>query len=140
MRKNEPVSNLMTRDPVTLHLGQKPSEMQTIFAANRFHHLPVVDGERLIGMLSTSDAVRFFTDAWGTNNRQLAETIDNDFNLEEIMVRSPIALSEDASLRDAVHLLSAGEYHALPVTDGDGNLKGIVTSTDLIRYLGDQLA
>ena len=140
MRKNEPVSQLMTRDPVTLHLGQKPSEMQTIFAANRFHHLPVVDGERLIGMLSTSDAVRFFTDAWGTNNRQLAETIDNDFNLEEIMVRSPIALSEDASLRDAVHLLSAGEYHALPVTDGDGNLKGIVTSTDLIRYLGDQLA
>lgn len=140
MRKNEPVSNLMTRDPVTLHLGQKPSEMQTIFAANRFHHLPVVDGERLIGMLSTSDAVRFFTDAWGTNNRQLAEAIDNDFNLEEIMVRSPITLSEDASIRDAVHLLSAGEYHALPVTDGDGNLKGIVTSTDLIRYLGDQLA
>ena len=140
MRKNEPVSHLMTRDPVTLHLGQKPSEMQTIFAANRFHHLPVVDGERLIGMLSTSDAVRFFTDAWGTNNRQLAEAIDNDFNLEEIMVRSPITLSEDASIRDAVHLLSAGEYHALPVTDGAGNLKGIVTSTDLIRYLGDQLA
>jgi CBS domain-containing protein len=140
MRKNEPVSHLMTRDPVTLHLGQKPSEMQTIFAASRFHHLPVVDGERLIGMLSTSDAVRFFTDAWGTNNRQLADAIDNDFNLEEIMVRSPITLSEDASIRDAVHLLSAGEYHALPVTDGDGNLKGIVTSTDLIRYLGDQLA
>jgi len=75
MRKNQPVSHLMTRDPVTLHLGQKPSEMQSIFAANRFHHL-----------------------------------------------------------------LSAGEYHALPVTDGDGKLKGIVTSTDLIRYLGDQLA
>jgi CBS domain-containing protein len=75
MRKNQPVSHLMTRDPVTLHLGQKPSEMQSIFAANRFHHLP-----------------------------------------------------------------AAGEYHALPVTDGDGNLKGIVTSTDLIRYLGEQLA
>jgi CBS domain-containing protein len=35
---------------------------------------------------------------------------------------------------------AAGEYHALPVTDGDGTLKGIVTSTDLIRYLGEQLA
>jgi CBS domain-containing protein len=38
------------------------------------------------------------------------------------------------------HLPVVGEYHALPVTDGDGNLKGIVTSTDLIRYLGEQLA
>jgi len=140
MRKNEPVSHLMTRDPITLHLGQKPSEMQAVFAANRFHHLPVVDGERLVGMLSTADAVRYFTDAWGSDGRQLAAAIDRDFNLEEIMVRSPTTLGEGASIREAVHLLSGGDFHAVPVTDEGGKLKGIVTSTDLIRYLGEQLA
>ncbi|MCA9647487.1 MAG: CBS domain-containing protein, partial [Myxococcales bacterium] len=42
------------------------------------------------------------------------------------------------SVRDAAGELAGGSFHALPVVDGENRLQGIVTSTDLVRYLLDQ--
>ena len=40
-------------------------------------------------------------------------------------------------IREAAKLLSSGKYHALPVMD-NGQLEGIVTSTDVINFLLEQ--
>ncbi|MHA1571775.1 MAG: CBS domain-containing protein, partial [Alphaproteobacteria bacterium] len=38
-------------------------------------------------------------------------------------------------IRSAAELLSDGTRHSLPVVNGDGELVGIVTTTDLVKYL-----
>ncbi|MCB9506771.1 MAG: CBS domain-containing protein [Myxococcales bacterium] len=140
MRKNEPVTHVMTRNPITVNLANKPSDVRRVFAENSFHHLPVVDGTKLVGMISSSDVLRFFADAWGTDARALDAAIDAQFTVEQWMAASPRKLAEHDTVRDAVRALSAGDIHAVPVQDAGGHLLGIVTSTDLLRYLLEQLS
>lgn len=52
------------------------------------------------------------------------------------IMRSPaIAISQDASLREAVGLLSSARVSGLPVVDAQGELVGMVTEHDVIRAL-----
>ena len=61
-------------------------------------------------------------------------TLDHTVTLEEVMKKDPVSVSAHGSVRDAAEMLANGEFHAVPVVDGK-RLVGIVTSTDLIRYL-----
>lgn len=53
------------------------------------------------------------------------------------MVHQPKSISPTTSIRDAAEILSKEEFHALPITQ-DGELLGIITTTDVIKYLLEQ--
>lgn len=53
------------------------------------------------------------------------------------MTKEVITVQKDDTILDAAVILSKNEFHALPVTD-NGKLVGIVTTTDLIKFLIDQ--
>jgi len=63
--------------------------------------------------------------------------LDERCTVEALMNKSVITISHDAMVRDAARALASGRIHSVPVVDGKGHLSGIVTSTDLIRYLLD---
>lgn len=127
-----PISRIMTTDPVTIGPDQPAHDARDIFDARDLNHLPVVEGKKLVGMLSASDMLKFFM-------------LDRDATaLDAIVVRQvmqpqPVVLPSDANLRDAANRLRSGGFHALPVVDSDRILVGIVTSSDLIEHLLRQL-
>src|SRR5437764_4424280 len=51
------VQSYMTPDPLTLGPDHSPSEAAGIMRERNFRHIPVVDGERLIGIVSIRDLV-----------------------------------------------------------------------------------
>ena len=51
MRKNDPVSHVMTKDPVVLEAGDSLSRARRLFEETGVHHLPVVRGGELAGIL-----------------------------------------------------------------------------------------
>ena len=55
MRHNEPVSHIMSSELLTVHGGQKVSEVYELLTENRIHHVPVVDGKKLVGLISSTD-------------------------------------------------------------------------------------
>jgi CBS domain-containing protein len=52
------VSDIMTAKVITVHPGQTVEECMTLMTEKRIRHLPVTDGERVIGMLSIGDLVK----------------------------------------------------------------------------------
>ncbi|NNE91604.1 MAG: CBS domain-containing protein [Verrucomicrobiales bacterium] len=135
MRKNESVTHIMTRDPITIHHGDSISKVREIFVNNDIHHLPVVSGRELVGMISWTDLMRVsFGDAFDQDDRSVDVTLDHTFTIEDLMQKEIRTLETDHTIRDAAVALSEAEFHALPVVQG-GNLEGIVTSRDLIRFL-----
>ena len=55
--------------------------------------------------------------------------------VKDIMRRPVVTISQEATLREAVALLSSAEVSGLPVLDADGNLVGIITEHDVIKTL-----
>lgn len=138
MRKNDPITNLMVTDVVTIQKGEPVSRAKQLLAEGEFHHLPVLDGDKLVGMVSSIDIMRLSFEAYNTDERTMDVVLDKTFILEEVMETDLVTISHKDTVRRAVNLLSEGKFHSLPVVGEDEGLKGIVTSTDLIRYLMKQ--
>jgi len=128
----------MTSKLVTVHTASPVSEARRALSENSFHHLPVVSGENLVGMISTLDLTKVELAGWGTDTRSLDAVLDHQFSIEDLMTTEMTTLPSNATVRDAARVLSEGRFHAIPVVDEHKRLKGLVTTTDLIRYLTDQ--
>lgn len=56
------------------------------------------------------------------------------FTVPQVMAKTPEVISSEATVKEVAEILSKREFHALPVVD-NGDLVGIVTTTDFIKYL-----
>lgn len=134
MNLSTPVRFVMTRDVVVADVTDPPSRLRSLFDQRRFHHLPVVRGDVIVGILSASDLARAALDGWV--DRATADAhLDEAFTVESLMTFEPEVVREDDTIGVAADKLASGEFHALPVVDGRGHVVGMVTSTDLIRFL-----
>ena len=139
MKKHEPISKIMSTDLITVHHGDPISKVRQLASTHGVHHIPVVSGDQLVGIISWSDILRVsFGDTFETDQRTVDATLDHTFSIEQVMKKNPVSLQETATVRDAAEILSRGEFHAVPVVNG-GKLVGIVSTTDLIKYLLDQI-
>jgi len=107
--------------------------------AARIHHLPVLDGAQLVGILSDRDLRR---PDWVDEAPDLAHPYElaDDLTVGDLMTRHPISVHTYEPLdRAAAWFLQQG-FGSLPVLDKGGHLVGIITKRDLIRALHDLLA
>lgn len=97
-----------------------------------------MNGDQLIGIISWSDILRIsFGDTFDTDQRAVDATLDHTFTLEQVMQKDPVTLPETGTVREAAEILANSSFHALPIVNG-GKLVGMVTTTDLLKYLLDQ--
>ena len=126
----------MTANPMTVNITNKVSEVVDIFQSNNLHHLPVVSGTDLLGIISKSDIDKISFVSSGQDPKANMAVYDS-LNIEQVMTSQVESVQAEDQIRDAAELLANGNYHALPVLEGK-ELKGIITSTDIIKYLLEQ--
>ena len=56
--KDTPVQDIMTPEPVTVNVTDTVSECMRVMTDSRIRHLPVMDGKKMIGLVSIGDLVR----------------------------------------------------------------------------------
>ena len=138
MKQIVPVSTIMTKNVVKLLLSDDLSKAESLFKKHHIRHIPVVNGNLIVGMLSYTDLLRIsFADAIDEEEQEIDVTVYNMFSVEQVMARNLVKVSPDTSIREVAQILSKSEFHALPIVEGD-LLVGIVTTTDLIKYLLEQ--
>ena len=138
MRKNETIAHIMSNTIESVQEGQKLSDVRRIMTEKNVHHVPIVSGKKLAGIVSFTDMMKLALVTSGASEHTIDVIIDQQHSIKDVMTDKPITLNESGNIRDAVEILSKGDFHSLPVVNGAGELIGIVTSTDLIRYLSDQ--
>ena len=138
--KNKPtLAAVMTTNPETVHLAQPLSEVYVLLQNRSFHHVPVVEGGKPIGLIAASDILRLVYDADGNDEDMLRTFLDHQFNIQDAMSTDVITVRVSEPLRSAVQLMTDGTVHSVVVVDDDDTLVGIVTTTDLMRVLHDLL-
>ena len=129
-----PVREVMTPHPRAVQLGDKSSDVRAALADGRGHHLPVLDGRRLVGIISTTDLLEFGF-APRDSHDNVDDYLDEHFRIEQLMQTSVVTIPSNSTVRDAAEALTTGSLHAVPVVKDDGELVGIVTSTDIVSYV-----
>ncbi len=138
MRKNTPIQTVMTTEVATVHLAQPLSAVAELLRDRGFRHVPVVDGQRPVGMISATDVFKLVYDHDGTDERMAAAMIDHEHSIATTMEIELQTLRESSTVYDATVLLASGEFSSVLVVDDAGKLAGLVTTVDLIRFLRDQ--
>jgi len=133
MKKNQPISSIMTQEVITLSLKDTLYSAEKRMKTNHIRHMPVVDEDKLIGLISLSDLQRIsFIDAYSKEGTE-DTPVYNMLSINDMMIKNPLTASPKTTILEVSKLLASKEFHSLPVVD-DGKLVGIITTTDLLHY------
>lgn len=125
------VSEMMTKNVVSVKPTQKLSDVKELFANGNFHYnVPVIENDQLKGMVVLNDFMFAIK-----NEPELRE--ENDYSnllIKDIMRERVVTVSPTATVREVARIFADGEVHTLMVAE-QGKLKGIVSTADIIRCL-----
>ena len=85
-------------------------------------------------MLSYSDLLKVSYADVSDDDHNIETYVYDWFTIQQVMTKNLFVVSPSMTIKEVAELLSKKEFHALPVVE-DGELVGIVTTTDLISYL-----
>ena len=139
MTTQTPVSEIMTRQVLTVDINSSLRQAEKLMKKHHIRHTPVLDGEELAGILSLNDLLRLsFVDAYGYEEEEAVDTaLYQMFSVKEVMVSDPKVVQATQSIREIAEIFLKEDFHALPVMNGK-KLAGIVTTTDVIRFMLEQ--
>ena len=119
------VARWMTKDPVVVESKDTLATVRQMMDKRNFHRVPVVDGGKLVGIVSDRDL------------RQHTGALSR-VKVNGAMTTSVVSVTPTTVLEEAANLLVKHKIGALPVVDRD-KLVGIITATDLLRAFAEVL-
>jgi CBS domain-containing protein len=133
------VKGVMTDSVVAVRENADFKEMVAVMRSRRISAFPVIDASsRVVGVVSEADlllkettpalpqgAIRL---AWRLKDRSKAAGV----TAAEVMTKPAVTIHEDAPVAEAARLMQSRKVKRLPVVDGNGRLRGIVTRTDVL--------
>jgi len=141
MNKMRPVAEIMVDNLITVSQNDPLKVIYEIFQTENIHHLPVVEGKNLVGMISKSDMLFFLDGKIHEDQSIYAKTVEKirltRFTAGEIMTKNLVTMDTTDPIRTAINLFTINKFHAIPILK-DGLLEGIVTPLDLIAALDNE--
>ncbi len=126
------VAEVMTTHVRTARPDQSLHEIWYLLGEEHCHHVPIVEGDRVVGMISSRDLVGV---ARNLGVSKLSASAVGALTAREVMTPGIETIERDASVDEAIDRIGEGALHALVVVDDTGRLAGIVTDRDLLQYL-----
>jgi len=132
------VSKYMTMKLIKVTPEMSVKDAFLLMQTHHVRHLPVVEGDRLKGIISDRDLRRpkwvDALDDW-TSYYQL----NDDMNVKDVMTSNPEVVHTYDPILKAVAILREQRYGALPVLDKNEMLVGILSAQDLLSALEELL-
>lgn len=151
------VKDVMTPDPVTIGIDATVGETAGLLRKNRIGGLPVMDGDRLVGIVTETDILSLLKvgdlseDLWLPSPLEIVEVPIREFinwektrqaladisgsSIREVMSGEVISVDENTDIEEAAALMLSEGIARLPVLRGS-RLVGIVTRLDIVRGVG----
>lgn len=129
------VDAIMSREPVTVGMDDDLHRVKDLFELYRFHHLLVLLGEKLVGVISDRDLLRASSPFVGRASERPQDLATLNRRAHQIMTRDLVVVAPDTPVEEAARLMLDKRVSCLPVVAAEGQLLGIVTWRDQLRSL-----
>ncbi len=136
MKQRVPISQIMSKDLITLTPKDSLYEAERLFKKHNIRHLPVVETKKLVGVVSYSDLLKIsYADV--NESDDIESVVYDMYTVPQLMAKSPVSISPDSTIKEAAEILALHSFHSIPVVENE-ELVGLVTTTDLLQYFIDQ--
>jgi acetoin utilization protein AcuB len=119
------IGDIMTTNVETIPPGELAGTAWSRMRQRNIHHLVVVDGKEIVGIISDRDLGGARADETQLAHQRVAD----------LMHEHPVTTKPEATVREAANLLRGNVIDCAPVVDGD-HLVGIITTTDVLDLVG----
>ena len=133
MKKPRLVRDIMTQKVVTLFEEDNLTGVEDGMAHFKFRHLPVVDGKRLVGLVTHRDLLRVAASALDPRGAQKTKSMNEHVFVRDVMQREVVTVRDDTPILDAGRLMWNNKMSCLPVVSDSGDLLGLVTEADFLK-------
>jgi acetoin utilization protein AcuB len=137
MLRDVKVQDYMTTPTITVATTTPLRFAQQIMEDHHIRHLPVVQDNKLVGILSSGDIRRAGPSIATTLSIWEIAQLWEQITVEQVMNRQVIHVRPDTSITHAAQLMMAYHFNSLPVVDDQGYPIGILTDVDMFRLVID---
>ena len=128
------VRDFMSADLTTLREDEVLLDATLIFARASVRHIPIMSGKRLVGIVTERDLKHYTPSILSGIPPEEYNRLMETTPLSKIMTRDPVTIEPSKTLYEAARILYERRIGCLPVVE-DGELKGIITTTDMLNLL-----
>jgi CBS domain-containing protein len=123
----------MTRNVVTMPRGMSLRDLETLFEAHDFNAFPVLEGGRMVGIVTKFD----FLKAFAFTPHQMVPHYDELMRttVEEVMTKTIVDVQPDTPMTRVLQLMVNLRARSLPVQEAGGDLVGMISREDIMRAL-----
>lgn len=128
------VREIMMGSPVTLKPEDTLDLANDVISLGRIRHIPVVEDKRLVGLLSERDLMgAAATKIFGLKQKSKSALLKSVL-IKDVMKKKVLTVTPNTKIKDAAHLMADKKIGCVPVVI-DGTLVGLVTTTNILRYV-----
>ena len=128
------VADIMTAPVLSVMMDDRLPAIRDLMEAKKIHHLPVLEGKKLVGIISDRDILRILSPFIGTAGEMQRDTNVLNKAAHQIMTRQPITVRPTDDIDVVLNWLKKLDISCVLVTDDEANLLGIITWRDLIMH------
>lgn len=135
MNNLTPVSTIMKpfQDLTTVSPEDTLITIKEIFSANRFHHIPVLNKHKLVGIISKTDFLKACLDI-ASAGLLLDDDSLNSVQVKKYMTEKLAKIGENERVDVAALIFKENVFHCIPVTNSENELLGLVTPFDILTH------
>lgn len=127
------VGSRMTPDPITISDDAAIDDALKLMRDRKVRRLPVVDKKgKLVGIVAEKDVLYASPSPATSLSIHEIHYLVSRIKVSEIMTKNVITVTDDTPLEEAARVMADNQIGALPVVH-DGELRGIITETDLFK-------
>lgn len=134
------VRDVMTNGVVAVDIGGTVHDAMDAMLGCDVRHVPVIEGDVLRGMVSDRDIRSIANPSGRGDGLQSYLQIDLTMPIVDLMKADVISFRPDDDIDDLIEVMLDYKVGAVPVTNGDETLVGIVSYIDLLRAMHEKVA
>lgn len=124
------VRDIMTRNVITITSDTYVLDAERIMDVNRIGRLPVVDNEKLVGIVTKKDVLKAGPVSTTPSNQRRLFYLISKMTVSEVMKRAVLTIAPDMTIEKSVAVAQRNKVGSLPVVEGD-RVVGILTTNDI---------
>lgn len=132
------VKEIMAKEMKSVSPDTVLPEAHQVMIRNNIRRLPVVDGDKLMGIVTLSDIQQASpSDATSLSVWELNYLLAK-LTIKKIMTSPVMTIGEDDPVNEAANMMLTNKFGGIPVVNSAGRLVGMVTESDIFRLVAER--